>query len=215
MHRAFFLTLFFAVTVGLNQSGASVSGVITDVANQPIPGADMSLYSVDRILQTKSDKNGVFRFINVPIGTYQLESASPGFKLRKMWPIEVTNTNAPLVSLTMEVADAECAGMDRIAYASVTAGKSLKGIVIFDSKVPIPNAEVQLVRASETLVLISLRTNDKGEFLFDDLEPGRYILKVSHPGFLDAHTEVFWIARENSTEVAVEMLRQGFIRVCQ
>jgi hypothetical protein len=59
------------------------------------------------------------------------------------------------------------------------------------------------------------RSAAKGEFEFANVEPGQYILRVSHPGYHDQLTQTFWVVRESGTMAEVQMLKQGLIRVCE
>lgn len=200
------------------QSETTLSGVITytygDQQTGPIPDATVRLYSADRVLQTKTDKHGQFGFANVAPATYQLEAAHPGFKTRKLEAIQVTNQNAKPLSITLAVANMDCVGETSIFYADGVAGKTLIGVAL-DSKQPLADVQVDLVSAFGTHELASRRSNSKGEFEFANLEPGQYLLRVSHPGYHDELTESFWIVRESGTRVVIGMLKQGMIRVCQ
>lgn len=63
-----------------NSSRGTVSGIITDNINQPIPSADVVLYQVEddesltAIAFTKTNSSGVYLFINVPQGNYKVKS---------------------------------------------------------------------------------------------------------------------------------------------
>lgn len=64
---------------GLEWKG-TVSGVITDPYQVPIPDADVILYRVENsgamtpIAYTKTNQNGVYLFINIDIGTYKVNA---------------------------------------------------------------------------------------------------------------------------------------------
>jgi hypothetical protein len=62
------------------QAATKVTGSVTDPQSAPIPGARITLYSLDRILQTTSDSSGHFKFNMVPTGNYEFEVVAPGFK---------------------------------------------------------------------------------------------------------------------------------------
>jgi len=200
------------------QSRVTLTGVITDTIGGQRTGAisdaTVSLYSMDRILQTKSDQTGQFRFANVPPGTYILEAAHQGFKTKKLETIQVTARSAVPIAITLEIASNDCGSPDSISYAGGVAGRTLTGVVL-DSKQPLAEAEVSLASAVGTRVVASQRSGRKGEFEFTNLEPGQYVLRVSHPGYQDELTERFWIARASGTRIETTILKQGLIRVCQ
>ena len=69
-------------------------------------------------------------------------------------------------------------------------GLSISGTIIDqEAAVPLRGAHVQLLYPSEEEVQSSV-TNDKGEFIFKDVEKGGYKLKVSFIGFTDFIQEV-------------------------
>ncbi len=196
------------------QSIATLSGVITDAFDAQLTDATISLYSVDRVLQTKSDVKGQFRFAQVPPGTYHLEAERQGFKTKRIAAIQAIDKNESL-SISLDVASTgNCTREDSISYADAVAGRKLMGIVL-DAKQPVADAKVDLVSASGTRVLSSGRSNGKGEFLFADVDPGQYSLRVSHSRYQNERTERFWIARENTTKVEIEIIKEGLLRVCE
>lgn len=192
-------------------------GVTTDAFGHQIPGTAISLYSPDRVLQTRANQQGQFEFTNVPTGVYELEAAAPGFITKTVEALRITNNHAAPIGLTLAVASAgNCPNAAGISYESdrgMNRGE-LTGVVL-DSKQPLPQATVYLTKTFGTHTQISQRTNEKGEFLFADLEAGPYLFKVSHAGYHDEQTGRFWIARENQTRVVVEVIKQGTMRVCQ
>src|SRR5580765_6715364 len=74
------------LTIAASSSGQTplkVTGSVFDPNSSQIPGARVTLYSLDRISETTSDSAGHFQFNAVPSGEYELEVASPGFKMFK------------------------------------------------------------------------------------------------------------------------------------
>lgn len=210
----------WSATAVLAQPGASLSGVIVITErmglppNSAIADATVSLYSTDRILQTKSNQQGQFGFANVPSGTYILEATHPGFKTKNLGSIQVSDKSAGPFSITMDIANPGCGSPNSISYAGGVAGRTLKGAVL-DEKQPLADAEVSLASAVGTRVVASQRSAAKGEFEFANVEPGQYVLRVSRSGYRDELTEPFWIVRESGTRAEVQMLEQGLIRVCE
>src|SRR5262249_17576761 len=72
------MTTIVASTPG--QGSINVTGAVYDPNSAPIPGARITLYCVDRILQTTSDSSGQFQFNAVPVEKYEFEVVAPGFK---------------------------------------------------------------------------------------------------------------------------------------
>src|SRR4030095_14150199 len=199
--------------VRATQSRAILDGVVKDVFGVQIRNATISLYSLDRVVRTRSNEKGYFQFAKVPPGIYQVEVVREGFKTRKMATLQVTDRNEPL-SISLDVASTgSCSAEESISYEDQNGNKL--SVSVFDSRERVPNAEVQLVNAAGTEVQIAKRSNGKGEIFFDDLEPGQYWLRVSHSGYQAERTESFWITRENTTKVDIRMIRVGLLRVCQ
>jgi hypothetical protein len=211
----------WSATAVLAQSGASLSGVIVITErmglppNMAIADATVSLYSTDRILQTKSNHKGQFGFANVPSGTYILEATHPGFKTKNLGTIQVNNKSVGPFSITMSIANPGCGHLYSISYAAGVAGRTLRGL-LRDTEQPLADAEVSLANAVGTRVVVtSQRSTGKGEFEFANVEPGQYILRVSHPGYHDELTEPFWIVRESGTEIGIQVIKLGQMIVCQ
>lgn len=205
-------------TAALAQSAAHLSGVITDMTGgEPrgaIAEATVRLYSTDRILQTRSDQQGKFAFARVPPGTYILEATRQGFQPKNLGTIQIADKSAGPFSIGMRIANPGCDSPDSISYAEGVAGRTLRGVVL-DSKQTVTDAEVSLASAVGTRVVTSQRSSGKGEFEFGNVEPGRYVLRVSHPGYHDELTEPFWIVRESGTEAVLQVIKLGQMRVCQ
>lgn len=64
-----------------NASAASLSGYVLDPAGAVIPGAVVSISSLDTggIRKTTADAAGHFRFAYLPVGKYRLSAEAPGF----------------------------------------------------------------------------------------------------------------------------------------
>src|SRR4051794_40152693 len=63
-----------------SQSAGKVVGSITDEEHRRISNAQVTLYSLDRILTVPVDREGRFQFDNVPAGSYELEAVAGGFR---------------------------------------------------------------------------------------------------------------------------------------
>jgi hypothetical protein len=211
------IVFLIAPPAGRAQSGVALTGEIRDRFGAVVSDSTVSLYSPDRVLQTTSDSQGRIEFENVTLGTYELEASHPGFKSGTIAAVQITGQDLKPISIILDIDELGCASVDTVGYerTHTGGGGTLKGRVLMDSKLPVPEAKIQILNVSGTKFLASQRSNQRGEFLFAELEPGRYILSVSHAGYHDERRQRLWITRENQTTVSVVMLRPGLIRVCE
>jgi hypothetical protein len=75
--------LFFAATVRAQLAGAgNIQGTVVDATGAVIPSAAVTLTEKSTLVAhaTKTDSSGVYVFPNIPIGTYSLSVAVPGFE---------------------------------------------------------------------------------------------------------------------------------------
>lgn len=222
------------------QRPINVTGFVTDPNSAPIPGARISLYSLDRILQTTSDSSGHFRFDAVPTGNYEFEVLSPGFKRFTKTDLFITGQiqvatqdksvdvpavmeiasvgNAPIVQPMPEKALWDpCGPPGSLAYGprKTLDGSALGGAVTYGyQKVPVVGATMLLFEAKGAEIAREL-TNDRGEFQFKQTAPGHYYLTFQHPAYNDIKLGEFWVARENETYIALDPVPLGKIRICQ
>jgi len=82
----FLLILFGAGITVAQSSTSSLRGTITDPKGSTIPGAEVTLTSVERgvSLATMTDNDGHYQFLELRPGTYRLEVVAAGFsKIRE------------------------------------------------------------------------------------------------------------------------------------
>lgn len=195
------------------QSLATLNGVVTDKSGAKIDDVVVSLYSKDRVLQTRSNSQGQFRFARVPQGEYQFEVVRDGFIPRKPTVIRLIGRNEPL-AITLDVSETgHCINQHSTSYAD-TPGRKLTGVVL-TSEQPLANAQVDLVGTSALTVVATTRSNNRGEFSFANLQPGEYSMRVSRSGFRDEQVASCWVAKETTTTVKIEMIGKDLLRVCQ
>ena len=226
------------------QSAWRAVGSVTDQQSAPIRDARISLYSVDRVLQTTSDSSGHFQFDPLPFGTYQMEVVAPGFALFVIDPLPVTEPmrtaagDKPLeFTITMQIGPtgnhvvviplsqstvdpgADCAHRDSVSYkrARTNEGGTLGGVVVRAKpsvESPIAHVRVLLIDIKGAQVA-EQQTNERGEFQFKSIPAGRYSLEVRHTEYNNLKSRVFWIARENQTYITLAPVRVGMIVVCE
>src|SRR5437588_4593941 len=78
-----FFSLILVISIVASTPGQKivrVTGSVSDPQSAPIGGASLTMYSVDRILQTTSDSSGRFKLDAVPIGKYEFDVLALGFR---------------------------------------------------------------------------------------------------------------------------------------
>jgi hypothetical protein len=86
-----------------------------------------------------------------------------------------------------------------------------------DMKIGIDHAaKIAVLKTGQLeMPIAEVQSNNLGEYHFDDLEPGRYRLKVSHNGSYTGTTMEFWIARQNTTQLGpIIMYPEGMTDAC-
>ncbi|HBB95154.1 MAG TPA: hypothetical protein DC054_07160 [Blastocatellia bacterium] len=238
-----FISLILLVSIAAStrgQASISVTGSVSDPQSAPIPDARVTLYSLDRILQTKSDSSGRFKFDAVPIGKYEFEILAQGFKRFTMPDVFVTDLMRPtipdkptdltavmqigptgspreIVAVAELAAVGDCGPPDSVTYGprKTRDADALAGIVIGRfPKMAVPGATLQLFDAAGALIA-QQQTNERGEFQFKQTVPGRYHILFQHPGYHNMEFREFWVARENQTYITLQALQLGKIVVCQ
>jgi hypothetical protein len=221
-----FITLFVSASAANSQSRSQLSGIVTDglvpdyMARQQISGAIIRLYSLNQVLQTKSDKAGNFQFTNLPDDVYDLEIAASGFKTKSIESIRITRPSDLYYDVALKIDTLGCTPEDSISYESTgyRIGPVVTGKVIdYDTHRPISRVEVRLFHTTDKPVSGSL-TDDRGEFRFsprDIMSPGRYFLKTTRRGYRTTISQQFWVTQAGQTVVSVRQLKNGMMIVCE
>ncbi len=89
---------FFTVNAQYTQQ---LRGIVTEqVLQQPLNGATISIHSIG--LSTITDKEGMFRFANIPVGVYQITISYAGFKEDVLENIVVNSGKESFVNVVLE-----------------------------------------------------------------------------------------------------------------
>jgi len=211
-----FLLTYLGQAVATQQSG-EINGVVTDEFSNVIAGATIHLYSLDRVVQTKSDATGHFRF-NVPVGSYELEVAYSSFKTKTIDQVKVSGglSLSYAVSLQIDIVG-PCGPPASVSYEPSPAitDPVVEGVVV-DSGAgakPLRGVEVRLFHTSDKPT--SHLTNERGEFRFSVHTPGRYFIQIVRPGYQTDQSQQFWITREGRTVVRMRQVKVGWLIACQ
>lgn len=212
------------------QPGPGLEGTVLDQTGGIIPGADVVLLSDDRVLTTKTNESGLFRFADLPPSVRYIEVSSPGFASAS---IPITHQTPQPLPITLWVGEysgpaiTQCAPnmlpgpLPSVSYEERSGNVQLTGIVTEVSRVPAPFTSLTLLHADLNLppvsgqnpartrgmksfsnerIIAEIVSNGKGEFQFTDLEPGWYMLRAARD---DSSARIsFWVARENLTRLS-------------
>jgi Carboxypeptidase regulatory-like domain len=85
---------------------SQLEGLITDPSGAVIPGAQIELKNsaTGQVRKTKSDQQGFYIFPLAPVGTYDLQVASPGFATRLLHGLVLQVGQMPRYDLTLQIA---------------------------------------------------------------------------------------------------------------
>jgi Carboxypeptidase regulatory-like domain len=211
------LVLLLAIPVGRCQGRGTLKGIVTDQFDEGLSDALVSLYSPDRVLHVTSDKIGRFDFTNVPSGTYELVVSREGFQARTFDRIRIPEMDTEAMSISLPIANpgSDCGRAPAPTYGKLAAHQPvLLGVLRDYARGPVAGFKVRLLKADSTQIVASQRSNEKGEFQFRDVQPGRYLVRASRKSWT-AQSQIFWITRENITRIILDPLKRGSIILCQ
>ncbi|HWT88480.1 MAG TPA: carboxypeptidase-like regulatory domain-containing protein, partial [Candidatus Angelobacter sp.] len=108
IHR---LLLFLCVVLWLHRisAGQSVRGVLAgtvmDSSGAAIAGASVQAKNHDTgvVSTTASTSVGVYRFVELPLGTYDITASAPGFKNAVLTGVQVQIQNVTALDITLQV----------------------------------------------------------------------------------------------------------------
>jgi hypothetical protein len=215
-----FSILLLAVSLPclFGRSAAQITGVVLDPAGGIVADASVSLFSLEKVREARTDARGQFAFVDFPPGNYELQVQHAGFKTVSEASIRVTGTPVPQISITLQVESMACGYPPLTASYPVRSGKvNLAGTVKDVSAGLVKNATLTLAPL-ESGRGQAAKTNENGEFQFANLTPGKYTLKVTHEDYSERSGMDFWIARENLTRLTpIYVFRKDESRVivCQ
>lgn len=196
--------MFFVIPLPClyGQSTAQIRGVVRGPQGVVIIGAKVNLLSLERARKTITGGSGKFEFLDLPLSTYELQVSQAGFTLE---PAQKISFNEPVlrqISIDLQLASSECFPNIQAAYEDRSDKTNLVGnIADFSSPgSPVKNATLTATHI-ETGTMHVVNSNEKGDFQFVNLEPGKYTMKVSHHEYSELSGLDFWVTRENLTRL--------------
>jgi hypothetical protein len=183
-------------------SGRELPGRVVDENGSGIAGAHVEVNSLGKEPQStasaESDASGWFRLDGLGMVPYSLRATCRGYSDKTMPKVHVT---AGQVQVVME-----------------PRGR-VEGFVADAAGEPVPGFTLHLMRSranAEPHYLNNSRgfEDARGYFLFDDLDPGDYVLEARADGFADTRSDVFTVVRGEtpSARLRIVMLKGGTLR---
>jgi hypothetical protein len=202
-----------SVPAAHGQRTGRVTGLVVDETGGIIPGASVTLASDDRVHTAISDQYGRFDFPDLPESPTALEVSSPGCRTVTMTKLQTGERG--LFEITLEPGGCpQCVTVGacrpivpfvpfrmlppKVSYEERFFNVTVVGTVRDAWDGPLGQAIITLTK-SGTGPFYNATTNDRGEFQFGDIEPGRYMLKATREGYFGL--TAFWVARENLTRI--------------
>ncbi len=152
----------------------TLSGSVIDTQRRPIPGAEVRVGSA----RTRTDTRGRFRVQNLEPGPYQVSASARGYHdaTRR---VELRSEASQPITLALAAIDRRAAP----APAPAVRPAQVIGQVLDPGKRPIAGAEVRVGSART-------RTDTRGRFRVQDLEPGPYQVSASARDYRDTTRRV-------------------------
>jgi hypothetical protein len=195
------------------QSDTRIRGLAVDPTGGPLPRADVTLFSDERVLATKTDESGEFQFSPLPAGIHYLQVSATGFNTRSMSIEDKPSGLILLPPLEPGTSGGPCGGQivapPFVSYEERTGNVLVMGQVSDVYGDPLPGNSLTLMKAGpgdalkrffEGTFIAQSSTDNEGKFQFAALEPGWYSLRIDHDGYF-GDLRAFWIARENLTKL--------------
>lgn len=174
---------------------AVITGEVVDINGSKIVNAKAELSpdgSETSVVSSVTDGSGVYRFSGLHAGQYTLKLSRNGFVSLKVKSVSVLDGEHKLLPpLELTVAIMDNCGATVVDYVRLLPHGSPAGGLGGSVKVylgpllgndpSVPNAEVILFNGKNRIK--SVKTNAKGEFLFDSLPAGQFTIRIRHAGF--------------------------------
>ena len=99
------VVMLVAIPVRAQVSGATLSGVVTDPSNSPVPGATLSIKSAGTGIarDVTTDADGFYSAPNLPPGAYEITTSAAGFSTQVQTGVTLTVGAQQTLNFTLKV----------------------------------------------------------------------------------------------------------------
>lgn len=161
-----------------------VSGTLDRDNDEPdVVGRKIWLMGNDRVYETKTDKDGVYEFYDLPPGRYVLQPELPaGWRIDRE-PIGTTTISDKKRQIrnkqvVFTLKPRQHAAIDM----SFVLDNVVSGSVVNAQGKPLPEVQVSLLPTDGKQSLNFEYTDEEGRFAIESIEPGSYVLVVNEDG---------------------------------
>ena len=130
-----------------------------------------------------------------PLGSKNLKY--PKQPIQRMIQITLCSNRSYLIAILVFIA--------QIAYSQ----NSIKGLVQDDAGAPLPFANILLLKASDSTLVKGTITEDNGQFSFEGISQGQYIVSVSLMGFKPTYSNLLSINGSSKIILPTFLLSEG------
>ena len=188
------------LTPNPNIGAGGVTGVITDPAGKPIPGATVKLLDANHnpVAHTISGPDGRYSFVNLlPSPQYILVCQANGYLLTPQTPFALGPNQQVVINLSPEPDP-------NVAFSIIS------GVVHrLDNNKPVVSATAalfQIPAAGLDILVQTTTTNKTGQFVFMDVATGNYRIITSMQGFFSNTTLLSVTTPGSIVNVNVELI---------
>ena len=181
--------------------------------DRPLPGVQVEVTGPDGKQNVAADTEGRYSLTGLEPGEYAITARHPGYRLMIDGPAKVS------------VAAQGCAVVTLIFRKQYRG--AIQGTVVRWNGAPAPpGLSIELLRLETwtdgrqqfTFSGVTVRTNDKGEYSFDEVAPGRYKIAAHRHAFPTArlpYPTIYWPAAHSESEASViEVGEEGLTQRC-
>lgn len=155
-------------------TSGTLKGVVRDATGRPVPFA---LVQVPGVGMARTNAQGQYAFVNVPVGNHQLTVRQSGMKPKSSQVAVAAQTSA---ESRTQFAPADTIARTRQSLIQVSAGTVLRGTVLDNQTHPLAGAKISVIQSETT---VSVLTAPTGTYELRNLKPGSYTVSVYKVGY--------------------------------